>query len=480
MNDSMTDEISAQINCHRVTTRSLKSKYKSLSAILERKDQKYWSSKLYQNAYAFGNLPCRELKKEENMAHVEKYKSADITGLAIHYERREGCELSNQNIDITRSHLNYNLAQELQPLHPEAFIKNRLKEVKHINRKDINVMVDWIVTLPKNVPQEDEQKLFEHTYQFMKKEYGEKNIISAWVHKDETTPHIHIGFIPVIMQDGIERLNCKKIINKPYLKTFHPKLEKYLEKALGYVPEILNDATINGNRTVKELKNQEDLSLKKSLKNVHEHLEASQSIISNADKINFETSSFLEKTKSLKKCHQIIDELKYSNKQLQADTLSLTNLVNVQKKEIDSYRQMPLAKQLKQRDEVIHNLYSSIDLLEDQIRDYEYDNQTLRDNNHYLDNKVDNLKNELSIFKTFISWLGLDKIFQKFKNMFIYNNYEMDIHSFKEISLMALQKISKKIENITNRISFLEKQNLPTNEIMTQQNDSQTIKNIIR
>ncbi len=64
--------------------------------------------------------------------------------------------------------------------------------------------------------------------------------------------------------------------------------------------------------------------------------------------------------------------------------------------------------------------------------------------------------------------------------MFIYNNYEMGIHSFKEISLMVLQKISKKIENITNRISFLEKQNLPTNEIMTQQNDSQTIKNIIR
>lgn len=120
------------------------------------------------------------------------------------------------------------------------------------------------------------------------------------VHKVETTPHIHIGFIPVIVQDGIERLNCKKIINKPYLKTFHPKLEKYLEMALGYVPEILNDATINGNRTVKELKNQEDLSLKKSLKNVHEHLEASQSIISNADKINFEISSFLEKIKSLK------------------------------------------------------------------------------------------------------------------------------------------------------------------------------------
>jgi hypothetical protein len=59
---------------------------------------------------------------------------------------------------------------------------------------------------------------------------------------------------------------------------------------------------------------------------------------------------------------------------------------------------MPLAKQLKQRDEVIHNLYSSIDSLENQIRNYEYDNQSLRDNNRYLDNKVDSLKNELSFF----------------------------------------------------------------------------------
>jgi hypothetical protein len=48
-----------------------------------------------------------------------------------------------------------------------------------MNRKDINVMVDWIVTLPKNVPQKDERKFFEYTYQFMKEEYSEKNIISA-------------------------------------------------------------------------------------------------------------------------------------------------------------------------------------------------------------------------------------------------------------------------------------------------------------
>ncbi|MCD7949302.1 MAG: plasmid recombination protein [Erysipelotrichaceae bacterium] len=53
------------------------------------------------------------------MAHVEKYNRNNITGLAIHYERREGCELSNKEIDKTRTHLNYNLAAQIQPLKPE-------------------------------------------------------------------------------------------------------------------------------------------------------------------------------------------------------------------------------------------------------------------------------------------------------------------------------------------------------------------------
>ncbi len=67
------------------------------------------------------------------------------------------------------------------------------------------------------------------------------------------------------------------------------------------MPSIQNDATINGNRTIKELKNQEDLSLKKSLINVHEHLDASNNIIKLANEIDFEPSRLLEKTKSLKK-----------------------------------------------------------------------------------------------------------------------------------------------------------------------------------
>lgn len=414
------------------------------------------------------------------MAHAQKIKKQGVIGLIIHCERREGCELSNQDIDQSRTRLNYNFACDIQPMKPEQFLKKRINEVKHINRNDVVYMVDWIVTLPKDVPPEDTERFFEITYQFLENKYKKENVVSAWVHNDETTPHLHFSFIPIVEIDGIERLKCKDVLTKKELKRFHPDLGAYLEQSLGYMPSIQNNATINGNRTVQELKQEEDLSLKKTLHNLHKSIEVNQAIIDESHNIDFNPSGLLEKTRTLKKCNDVIDKLKHSNKQYQKDVLNLSRIVTVQKQELDAYRQMPLAKQLKEREQVINNLYQSIDSLENQIYDYEKDNQILRDNNHCLDNKVDKLKNDLSIFQTFISWLGLEKIFQKFKKMLIHNDYEIDIKSFKDIGIMVLQKVSKKVESITNRIAFLESLNKPTNEMMKQNDDSHTIKNIIR
>lgn len=398
------------------------------------------------------------------MAHAEKYVQTSVTGLAIHYERRDGCELSNKDIDKTRTHLNYNLAQYVQPLRTEEFVSQRLSEVKHIKRKDIIVMVDWIITLPKNVPTEDEGKFFEYTFDFMKQKYGEQNIVGAWVHKDETTPHIHVAFVPVIKEDGIEKLNCKKIITKQMLKQFHPELAQYLDTKLGYLPEVQNDATINGNRTIKELKNQEDLSMKKSIKNINEHLSASDEIVTKANEIDFEPSGLLEKTRSLKKCNQVIDELKHVNKQLQADTNSLSNLVVVQKREIDGYRKMPLAKQVKEKEEVIHNLYSSISSLENEIDDYKDDYQNLRENNFRLDAKVEHLEKEVTNYQSFVSMMGLDKVFEVFKAKFKVN-YSMDIRTLKDLCAVAKNTLTNMFEMLKARIEFLDKRNVPNEAV---------------
>lgn len=413
------------------------------------------------------------------MAHAQKYDRSSIVGLAIHYERRDGCELSNKDIDINRSQYNYNLAQSLQSLRPEEFISKRVNEVKHINRKDIVVMVDWIVTLPKNVKEEDEQKFFESVFDFIKQEYGQKNIVSAWVHKDEKTPHIHVGFVPVIIDNDVERLNCKKLITRTHLKNFHTRLTDYIEPILGYSPEILNGATINGNRTIKELKNQEDICLEKAKNNIRDNIAVSKELATQAENIEYE-GSLITKVKSLSQANKVIKDLTVSNKKLSIDNDKLIKVVDVQKKEIDMYRAMPLAKRVKEKEQVINNLYSSIESLEKRIDDNEYDIHDLQRRNYNLTEKKDKLEQQLFVHESFLSLIGLNSIFKEFKRIFIQNDLSINIHSLKDICSKAINKISQMFDTLKERIIFLDNQNLPDDEFITKHDDNYTFRDLTR
>ena len=90
--------------------------------------------------------------------------------------------------------------------------------MKHLDlerRKDINVMIDWVITLPDDVPPEKAREFFESVYEFNSERYGTENVISAWVHMDESTPHMHFAFVPVVIDDdGSERLCAKEVINR--------------------------------------------------------------------------------------------------------------------------------------------------------------------------------------------------------------------------------------------------------------------------
>jgi hypothetical protein len=109
---------------------------------------------------------------------------------------------------------------------------------------------------------------FEEAYNFVVKRYFEgkdENIICAPVHKDETTPHMHMAFVPVCRvrhktEKGKEidevRVNAKDLITQKDLKTFHKDLENHMEKVFGRVIGILNDATRDGNKTIQQLKNE--------------------------------------------------------------------------------------------------------------------------------------------------------------------------------------------------------------------------------
>ncbi|MCL1831039.1 MAG: plasmid recombination protein [Oscillospiraceae bacterium] len=190
------------------------------------------------------------------MAHVAKYQMSAVGALAAHFQRKEDMNgeyvcFKNRDIDGNRTHLNYNLAP-VREKGQIAFVKQRLSEVEHVKRSNINVMCAWVLTLPKGFP--EEQRFFEEAYNFMAERYGEENVISAYVHKDEAQPHIHFAFVPV--KDN--RLAASKVIDLQELQSFHPELKAHLEEKLEREVAVLNGATAGGNRTVAEMKAERD------------------------------------------------------------------------------------------------------------------------------------------------------------------------------------------------------------------------------
>jgi hypothetical protein len=207
-----------------------------------------------------GFLCYAEKEKEGTfrMAHVEKYTAAAVGHMLDHYGRSpdDGVKRSNENIDPERTHLNYNLAPDHEG-GQVAFLKNRLAQVKVQKRADVNVLCDWVVTLPQgNYTPDQDREFFQRSYDFLSARYGESNVVSAYVHMDESQPHLHFAFIPVVpdRRRGGEKVSAKECITREDLNKFHIAFQAYLDDRCGQdLYPVLNGATAGGNRAVQEL-----------------------------------------------------------------------------------------------------------------------------------------------------------------------------------------------------------------------------------
>lgn len=181
------------------------------------------------------------------MANVRHFHRSAVRSILNHVTRTDN--YSNKDIDTSRSKYNYSLTNH----DPHEFYQKRLSEVHCLNRANVNTLSSWCVTLPKGVKQADQKKFFEETVKFLKNRYGERNCVCADVHYDETTPHLHYCFIPVVFDEKKQRekVDRKSIFTLKELKTFHNDLQSHINKSLGYEVPILNG----------ELKNRKNLSI---------------------------------------------------------------------------------------------------------------------------------------------------------------------------------------------------------------------------
>ena len=166
------------------------------------------------------------------VARMTKYKSGNLGGAYRHNERIFK-QHSNKDIDIERSHLNYELTDRDRSLSYENQIKNYIDEnkiSKRAIRKDAVLCDEWIITSDKDffakLTPEETKQFFETSKNYFAENYGLENIAYASVHLDENTPHMHMGIVP--MRQG--KLSSKAIFNREELKKIQDELPKYLSQ----------------------------------------------------------------------------------------------------------------------------------------------------------------------------------------------------------------------------------------------------------
>ena len=149
-----------------------------------------------------------------------KYKRENLKGIYRHNERKNK-NYSNDNIDKERSYLNYSIKapqysyeKEFERIRKKYDLKGQIKVVS-------NIACEYIITSDKEfferIGEAEAKRYFKTAYKFVAeyKNLGEKYIMSAKVHMDEETPHMHLIFLPVVHTTDkkgnyIDKLACSE------------------------------------------------------------------------------------------------------------------------------------------------------------------------------------------------------------------------------------------------------------------------------
>lgn len=135
---------------------------------------------------------------------TSKVKSvASMANLEKHCSR----EKMPKNADASKAELNRNYLQDGMTL-PERF--RQMTEGQKI-RKNAVMGIEVMMTYTPGALDEDKQLVAWQgaNVRWLKETFGEDNLVRVWLHRDETTPHLHAFIIPI---DEKGKLNCRAFL----------------------------------------------------------------------------------------------------------------------------------------------------------------------------------------------------------------------------------------------------------------------------
>ena len=175
------------------------------------------------------------MKAQYAILRFAKYKGPEIGHIESHNERTKEKYASNPDIDTSRSHLNFHLVAPERKYRAEA--EKQIAAAGCRTRSDSVRVVEALVTASpeffKGKKKAEIKAYFTVALDFIQKHQSKDTIISAVVHMDEKTPHMHLCFVP-LTED--KRLSAKEIVgNKKKLTWWQDEFWKHM---VGKYPDL--------------------------------------------------------------------------------------------------------------------------------------------------------------------------------------------------------------------------------------------------
>lgn len=254
----------------------------------------------------------------------EKHQGNPAKKIEDHHERNKTVYASNPDVDTSRSKNNYHIISPSGKYYAE--IQQRIEAAGCRTRKDSVRFVDTLITASPEFFDGKSRKgiraFFTRACEFLKDSLGKENIISAVVHMDEKTPHMHLIFVPLTADN---RLCAKEIIgNRQKLIQWQDDFWRYMVEAY---PELDRgeSASKTGREHIPTWLFKEAAHLSRQATRINEVLDGITPF--NAKKKSAEAIDLLRKffprmekfQTQLKKRASLIRDLRAENQQLTAD-----------------------------------------------------------------------------------------------------------------------------------------------------------------
>ena len=210
-----------------------------------------------------------------------KYKRENLKAVYRHNERKNK-NYSNKDIDKTKSYLNYalkepefNYEKQIDKIREKYDLKGQIKTVS-------NIVCEYVITSDndffKRIGEDETKRYFETAYKFVSeyKDLGEQYILSAKVHYDERSPHMHLLFLPVVHTtdkkgNNIDKLACSEFwkAKDSYRQLQNAFFEYMVSNGFDLKRGLPKEETNREHYTVKEYKNITNFEqTKETLKNI--------------------------------------------------------------------------------------------------------------------------------------------------------------------------------------------------------------------